>query len=159
MVGQSEEDGSWLTDLIPGSASPTTVALTFGWADPATGAPVSGGPAIGSVKYYAFVGTASTPISLDLNDPTVWSLVGTSAASSSDYLYEYTFPTSEQIIVAEPFDGSGDPILLGGVDGYNAALDDEMIVVTPEPATIIVWPLLGLVSLVAVRVWRRLRSR
>jgi PEP-CTERM motif len=148
MVGQSYEDGSWLTLAIPASASPTTVALTFGWVDPATEEPVIGGPAIAGVNYYAYVGTATTPLTTNLNDTTNWSLVGESTVSSSGFLYDYTFPTAEQIIVAEPFDNSGNAITLGGIDGYNAALDDESIVVTPEPSTL---ALLGLGGLAMLR--------
>jgi hypothetical protein len=153
-VGQLYENGSMLTDVIPPYPSTSTVPITFGWADPNTGELVAGGPAISSVDYYAYVGTESTPFSTDLNDLANWSLVGQSTDSSGNFLFDYTFPTSEQIIVSVPLDSSGDAISLGGPDGYNAALDDELIVVnTPEPTSLTLFGI-GALSLLASR-WRR----
>ena len=109
------------------------IVLSLLWIDPATSAVVAG-PDTSAVTYFSF--NEGAPISLDVNDSSVWTNLGTSADSSSGFSLSLKIPTGEQIFLAEPFDASGAPIFISGVNGYNDALGEGVLLRdVPEPTT------------------------
>jgi hypothetical protein len=111
-------------DVIAGPGS--LLSIDFGFVDPATGLAASG-PAIGSVEYL---------VSTDPNNPLSYTPIGTSTDAASNFSFSYLDNSAyEPDIEAIPFDLSGHPIVLTGVDGYNAAIGSvTALSAAPEPS-------------------------
>ncbi len=106
-----------------------TGLLTFQFVQAGTGLP-DPGPAIGSVLYQAL---------LDPDMPAVFTTIGESADAASDFAVSFTVEGFEPTILATPYDTSGNPIFLDGLDDLNVAqalLVDVPVEAVPEPSSI-----------------------
>lgn len=106
----------------------TSVSLTFDFIDPGTGQP-NGGPAITCVEY---------AVNLDPETPSVFTPVGESSDAADGFAVPFTVTGYEPVIRATPFDASGDPIFIDGLDGQNVAVGYAGVIppgVVPEPST------------------------
>ncbi len=103
------------------------LSVDFGFIDPATGLATTG-PLVASVEY---------EVNVDPLSPTDYVPIGTSFDAASDFSISYLFSTDfEPTIQAIPFDASGNPIIMPGVDGENVARGVVTAVVTPEPSAV-----------------------
>jgi hypothetical protein len=110
-IGQDFLDGMTPTEILAAGAVST---LTFQFIDPATGVPTIG-PSVGSVLYEA----SPTPAIAGTFAP-----LGSSHDATNNFPLAFTVTSAEEDIVAIPFDLSGAPIVITGVDGFNVAEGD-----------------------------------
>jgi hypothetical protein len=108
-------------------AQPTAETLTFFWTDTGIGMPAAGGPAVGSVNYL----TSADPFGS-------WTSVGVSTAPSSSFALDFMPSVLAPWVLGVPYDVTGAPINLTGVDGFNVApgLAVNADVPVPEPISI-----------------------
>jgi hypothetical protein len=129
--------------MAPGQSA----LLTFGFIDPATGLPVAG-PATASVLYEEQVNPP------DITNGTTFASapytpIGSSTDVADGFPVLFTATSSEEDIVAIPFDASGAPIFIQGVvdstdTGETAAEDnvakgDVVQLNIPEPTTAVLF--------------------
>lgn len=146
--GFSPSGGIPVEFLVPG----TLATLTFEWLDPQTLLATTG-PAIAFVSY----AYSQTP-----DVPTSFTPLGTSTNPLTDFALQYSAFSTEEAIVATPFDASGNPIFIADVDGIgNLAPGTVVQLVSPEPATLLLFgsSLLGLTAAMSARRRRKPSSR
>jgi hypothetical protein len=138
-IGQTFIDGSFApyeTDT-PGQV----LNLAFEYINPANGATVSD-PLVAEVVYEAITNPA---------DPTDWVVIGQSTDSTSDFAISWQSSGFEPIIEAIPYDSSGAPIVISGVDGDNSAVGLDGVLYLPESSQTSLLLGLGIVGLLGLR--------
>jgi hypothetical protein len=125
MIGVSAVGATFIDGLYPSAPrNPgTLVNLTFEFLDPATGEPTSG-PAVASVQYFA---------NLD-PDSDDYVFLGASLDAGSDFSLPFLVIPFEPMIKSIPFDPSGAPITIVGLEGQNVALGLGTALQFPEPS-------------------------
>jgi PEP-CTERM motif len=104
------------------------VTLSYLFVDTANGLPVAG-PAVASVMYEA---------NYNPYNPTDWVTLGTSTDAATNFSLSFTVQPYEPEIQAIPYDSSGNPIVISGVDGDNVALGlVTLLNPVPEPSTLV----------------------
>jgi hypothetical protein len=119
--------GSMYADQFPISHVPIgqMALLTFAFLKPDSLQPTVG-PSIAFVVY---------DVNLDPSNPGVFKTIGTSFDATSNFALPFTASGFEPLIRATPFDASGKPIQIPGVDGDNIAVGYvvDMDISVPEP--------------------------
>jgi hypothetical protein len=108
--------GDLLVDGTPGASHDeqgATITLSFTFDNAMTGIPTGGGPAIGSVLY---------EVNRDPDMPSVFDPIGVSTDAGKGFGQTFTIDSYEPMFEAIPFDPSGAPIFISGIDGENEAV-------------------------------------
>ena len=140
------------SDLLVAFIAPGAHAtLTFQFLDIASHLVVSG-PSVASVLYETFP---------DTNDPATRVSLGTSTDAANGFPLDFVLNDLIELVMATPFDASGAPIFLRGIDdtdniaqGIVVAIDSSNVV--PTPASVpLVWTALALLALSPTRCGKR----
>jgi hypothetical protein len=119
-----------------------TGELTFQFIDPGTGSPVAG-PEVGFVLYR---------VNLDPDLPDLFTQVGFATDSAENFSLPFVVTGFEPLILATPFDRSGNPVFIPGAGGSNVAVGSVVDIPIPEPSMLLLFSLSLLVPVSFV--WR-----